>query len=104
MVVVAWLGQAKKPLQQAMHRCGVIEVLAADDIGDALEGIIDDDGQMIARRCILARQYDIAPGGRIGRDWGPAQLPDASGVNGRCVGAIQATGATAFLPAQFAAF
>ncbi len=36
--------------------------------GHALRGVVDDDGEVIAGRRLLARQDDVAPGGRIGGD------------------------------------
>ena len=35
-------------------------------MGDRLARIVDDDGDVIARADILARQHDIAPGYRAG--------------------------------------
>ena len=43
-----------------------LKVQSADHVGDALEGIVDDDGEVVAGRCLLAGQDDIAPCGWIG--------------------------------------
>ena len=53
--------QAEQLLQQPMHAGRVEEVAAAHDMGDALQGIVDDDRQMIAGRDVAARQDHVAP-------------------------------------------
>ena len=37
------------------------EIAAAHDVGDALQRIVDDDGEMIDRRPVLAREQNVAP-------------------------------------------
>src|SRR5581483_9910019 len=68
MMAIGRLGQPKQLLQQAVHAGGVEQILAADQFGDALQGVVDHDGEMIAGRRFLAREDDVAPGLRIGGD------------------------------------
>lgn len=61
VVVVGRLRQPKQDLQQAMDGgCG-FEIAAADDVGDALPSIVDNDGQMVAGRALLALNDDVTP-------------------------------------------
>ena len=53
-------------LQQTVHARRPEQVLAAHDVGDALQRIIDHDRQMIAVRRLLAREDNVAPGFRPG--------------------------------------
>ena len=52
---------AKQRLKQAMHGGRGDEVAAADDVGHALQRIVDDHRQMVARCAIAAAEDDIAP-------------------------------------------
>ena len=52
----------KQVLQQAMHAGRPEQVLAAHHVGDALQGVVDHDRQMVAGRRLLAREDDVAPG------------------------------------------
>ena len=56
------LWDTKQLLQQQMHAGRPEQVPAPHHVGDALQGVVDHDGQMIARRRLLARQDDVAPG------------------------------------------
>src|SRR5829696_4255405 len=49
-------------LQQPVHARRPEQIPAPYHVGNPLQGIVDHDGQMIARRRLLARQDDIAPG------------------------------------------
>ena len=60
-MVVGRLWQAEQHLQQPVDAGRPEQVSTAHDIGDALQGVIDDDGEMVTRRRIFARQNDIAP-------------------------------------------
>src|SRR5690606_25196248 len=66
-------GQTEKLLENAVDAGRLIKILAAHDMGDALRGIVDDNGQMIACRHIAPRQNDIAPG-----PWFGAHIAGAS--------------------------
>ena len=68
VVEIARLGKAEQRLQQPMHRRRGFEVLAAHHVRDALERIVDDDRDVIARRDLLAGQHHVAPSRGIGRD------------------------------------
>ena len=62
------LRDTKQLLQQQVHAGRPEQVPAPHHVGNALQGVVDHDGQMIARRRLLARQDDVAPGlGLCGR-------------------------------------
>jgi len=61
MVKIFWLWQAQNVLQQALHAGGGKQVLAAHDVADALQRVVDDDGEMVAGRDLAARHDHIAP-------------------------------------------
>ena len=67
-MAIDWLGQSEQGMQQPMNRCGVKEILPAYNVRNALQGIIQRHRQMIARRRIGARQYDVAPAPWRGSD------------------------------------
>ena len=52
--------QAKKLLQQDVNVSRRAKILPANDAADALQGIIMDDREVIARRRILASQDNVA--------------------------------------------
>ena len=92
MVVIARRRQAEQRLQQAMDAGGVKQVLPAHHVGDALRGVVDHHRQMIAGRRLLARQDDVAPGGRIGGDdagfaAGPAPVSSQVSAPARAIAA-----------------
>ena len=54
VVPIDWSGQVKDGLQQAVQARRHKEVLTPNNIGYALKGIVNNDGDMIACRNILA--------------------------------------------------
>src|SRR3954464_8502389 len=62
MVAVDGFRQAEQYLEQTVDRSGVEQVLAPHDLADVLERIVDNNGQMVARRRLLAGHNDVAPG------------------------------------------
>ena len=58
------LRDTEQLLQQPVHAGRPEQVAAPHHLGDALQGVVDHDGQMIAGRRLLARQDDVAPGFR----------------------------------------
>jgi len=76
VVVVARRRDAEERLQQPMQMSGVEEVLAAADQGDPLQVIVQDDGQVIAGRRVLAGEDRVAQRFRPRLDpAGPAVVP-----------------------------
>ncbi len=61
MVVIDRLGQAEQLLQQPMDAGCPEQILAADHVSDALQRIVDHDGEMIAGRQLLSRHNDVSP-------------------------------------------
>ena len=61
-------GQAEQCLEQTVDMGGGEQVHPAHDMGDALGGIVDGDGEMIAGGCVLAGEDHVAGGCRIGTD------------------------------------
>jgi len=51
-----------------MHAGGMKQVESADDVGDALPGIVYHDGEMITGRRVLAGEDHVTPRRRIGGD------------------------------------
>ena len=58
--------QAEQRLEQPVNVGRFEKIPAARDMGDVLQGIVDDDCDMVARADVLSRQDDIAPFPRIG--------------------------------------
>ena len=56
---IAWLGQAERTLQQDLPGSAFEEVRTAHDIGHALRGIVNNDGQLIGKYPVAASDYDI---------------------------------------------
>ena len=56
-------------LKKAMQMCGLKQIFPACDERDALQGIIHDDSEVIARRRVFAGQHHIAKDGRISGDF-----------------------------------
>ena len=88
MVVPDRHRQPEQRLQQPVQRRRLEQVLAADDVGDALRGVVDDDGEVVGRGAdVPARQHHVAePGeqhaaveamgaGLRGAGLGPGQPP-----------------------------
>ena len=67
--------QVEQRLEQAVDVGRGIEIAAAHHVGDALGGIVDGDGEMIAGRRVLAGEHDVAIGVRLGLDLGVAVVP-----------------------------
>ena len=59
--------QAEQRLEQPVNVGRFEKIPAARDMGDVLQGIVDDGGDMVARTDVLSHQDDIAPFLRIGR-------------------------------------
>ena len=55
------LRQAKQCLQQPVDAGGREKIEAAHDMGYALQRVVRDDGKMVARRHVAARQHNVAP-------------------------------------------
>src|SRR5262245_21500218 len=68
VVMVSGLWEAKKRLQQAMHRGRIKKIAAADNVGNALRRIVERHGKVITGRCFLARQDHVAPDRSIDND------------------------------------
>ena len=56
--------QAEQRLQQAVERRRREEVGAAHDVGDALVGVVDHDGQVVGGADVAAGEHDVAEAGR----------------------------------------
>ena len=65
MVDVGGLRKLQDRLQHTVDRGGVKQVVAARDMGDRLQGVIVDDGDVVAGADVLAGQDDITPGRRL---------------------------------------
>ena len=68
VMVIARRRKTKQLLQQAMQSRGMEQVASSHHVGDALGGIVDHHGQVIARRYLPPRENHVAPGGRVGDD------------------------------------
>ena len=66
VVAIARRRDAEQRLQQAMRARRREQVAAAHDVADALQRVVDDDRQMVARRHVLALQHEVAPRRRLG--------------------------------------
>ena len=60
MVKVAWLGQFEQGLKQPLDRCRGPQVRAAYNDVHAAGRIVDDAGEVVARRRILPREDRLA--------------------------------------------
>lgn len=85
MEIGGWL-QSQNLLQQALHPGRGKQVLSAHDMADALQGIVDDYGEVVAGRDVAARHDNVAPilgtrldgvrrGQRLIAEFGPCQVP-----------------------------
>jgi hypothetical protein len=61
-------GQVQQGLQQALDVGGLEQVLAADHVGDPLQGVVQHHGQVIGHPDVLAGQDDVAGGLGTGGD------------------------------------
>jgi hypothetical protein len=81
-------GEPQKRLQEPVEIGRGLEILAADHMRDALDGVVQHDGEMIARRHVLADEDGVAPSRRIAGDvrFAPLrveQRPDDGSAGGR---------------------
>ena len=53
-------GKVEQRLQQTVDVRCLEQILAADDVSDVLGGIVEGDGEVIARRGVLAGEDDVA--------------------------------------------
>ena len=58
--------EAEEGLEEAVEGRGVAEVGAADDVGDALVGVVDDDGEVVGGADVAAGEDGVAEWGRVG--------------------------------------
>ena len=70
VVVIVRRRQVEQRLEQPVDVGGGEEVAAAHDVGDALGGVVDRDGEMIAGRRVLAGEDDVAEQPGLGLDLG----------------------------------
>ena len=68
MMMVERRRQAEQRLEQAVDVGRGEQVAAAHHVGDALRGVVDGDGEMIAGRRVLAGEHDVAEQLGLGRD------------------------------------
>jgi len=66
--------QAEKRLEQPVNMCRFEKIPAARDMRDLLQGIVDDDGDVVACADVLADQDDIAPFVRDGLNITDAEI------------------------------
>jgi len=52
-------GKTKKRLEQPMEMCRLEQIDSADNVGDSLESVIDDDGKVIAGADVFANEDDV---------------------------------------------
>ena len=67
MVPIARRRESEQRLQQPVDRGRGEEVAPAHDVGHALQRVVDDHRQMVARRQVAAAQDDVAPDRRLRR-------------------------------------
>ena len=60
MMMISGRRQVEQRLEQAVDVGRGEQVAAAHDVGHALGGIVDGDGEMIAGRRVLAGEDDVA--------------------------------------------
>lgn len=60
--------QAEECLEQPVNMGCFEQIPAARDMGNVLQGIVDDNGDVVARADVLSHQDDVAPFLRIGRN------------------------------------
>ena len=58
-VVVMGHGQSEDVLQEDLPRCGIQQVGAAHHMGDALERVVHDHGQLVGEKAVLAQEHEI---------------------------------------------
>ena len=60
VVVMRRRGGAEPLLQQQLAMRGAEQVVAADDAADVLTGVVDDDGELVARQALFRGDEEIA--------------------------------------------
>ena len=68
MMAIEGSRKVEQSLQQAMQARRQEKILAPDDIGYALQSIVDNNGDVVACTNIFARERRIAPNGGLGRN------------------------------------
>ena len=61
VMTVAWRVIAEQNLKQPVNACRIAQIVAAHDIGDGLGGVIDHNGEMVARADVSSPEQDITP-------------------------------------------
>jgi hypothetical protein len=87
VVVINRLREVEEFLKNAVNVGRGEEVVAAGDIGDLLEGVIDHHGKMIGRRDAFAREHDVSEDGGIDADHTPDLVMEKQGA-GEVAGAL----------------
>ena len=59
-VQIAWCREAECVLQEDLSRRGGEKIGAANDVGDPLRGIVDNDGELIREEAIASPDDEIA--------------------------------------------
>ena len=60
MVMIVGSGKGQQALQQDVNICGIEEVVAANDLGNVLVGIVDDHGKVVGGADVAAGEHDVA--------------------------------------------
>ncbi len=68
MMVIPRCRKTEQGLQQDVQVCCSLEVRPTNDMRDTLKGVVHHNGEMIARRRILAHKDDVAPTARCAGD------------------------------------
>ena len=90
--------QSEERLQQAVEGRGVVEVGAADDVGDGLVGVVEDDGEVIGHADVAAGEDDVADigqkcfgiNGMVARMDGPRLVEGEGAGGGESAGEVEA--------------
>ena len=61
VVMIGRLRQAEQRLQQAVDAGRPEQILPAHHVADTLQSVVHGNGEMIARRSVLAREHHVAP-------------------------------------------
>ena len=60
MMQVFRFREIEQTLEDTMDVGGSEKIFAAGDVGDLLEGIVDDDGKVVGSSDVLSRQDDVS--------------------------------------------
>ncbi len=93
------VGQAERLLDEPLARGGGEQVVAADDLADALARVVDDDGELVGDGAGAARDGEVADVGVDVGGEGAGELVDeveAAGVDDQAHGRVAAARATGF--------